>query len=139
MSSSSSAMSRRSVLRGATAGGTALALGGAATGAATAASATAATAPSATAAAGGPSWDPVRFGSSYTARPPDPGAVLLGGPGFAVHGDGEGDDTAALQAAVDEASRRASPTSSATSSAAPATSRTATAAASSSSPRARTG
>ncbi|MEO3848610.1 glycosyl hydrolase family 28-related protein [Streptomyces sp. B8F3] len=103
---SSSAMSRRSVLRGATAGGTALALGGLATAAATAAATTPASAPAAAAAAGGPSWDPTRFGSSYTARPPDPGAVLLGGPGFAVHGDGEGDDTAALRAAVDEASRR---------------------------------
>lgn len=45
------------------------------------------------------SRDPVRFGSAYTARPPDPTAVLLGPPG-------SGDDTAAVQAAVDEASRR---------------------------------
>ncbi|NUT38184.1 MAG: hypothetical protein HOV79_34475 [Hamadaea sp.] len=51
-------------------------------------------------------WDPTGFGSTITAQPPDPTAVLLGAPGFAVHGDGIGDDTAALQAAVDEASRR---------------------------------
>ncbi|MEV0290859.1 glycosyl hydrolase family 28-related protein [Kribbella sp. NPDC050820] len=49
--------------------------------------------------------DPVRFASAYTARPPDPRAVLLGSPGFEVHGDGI-DDTAAVRAAVDEASRR---------------------------------
>lgn len=51
-------------------------------------------------------WEPVDFGSSYDARPPDPGAVLLGSPGFEVYGDGIGDDTAAVRAAVDEASRR---------------------------------
>ncbi|MFG1815936.1 glycosyl hydrolase family 28-related protein [Kribbella sp. NPDC049174] len=50
--------------------------------------------------------DPVRFTSAYQSRPPDPGAVLLGSPGFEVHGDGIGDDTAAVRAAVDEASRR---------------------------------
>lgn len=50
--------------------------------------------------------DPVPFASAYTARPPDPGAVPLGSPGFEVHGDGIGDDTAAVRAAVDEASRR---------------------------------
>ncbi|MEI8407621.1 MULTISPECIES: glycosyl hydrolase family 28-related protein [unclassified Kribbella] len=50
--------------------------------------------------------DPVRFTSAYQTRPPDPGAVLLGSPGFEVHGDGIGDDTAAVRAAVDEASRR---------------------------------
>jgi hypothetical protein len=50
--------------------------------------------------------DPVSFGSVYRDRPPDPTAVVLGGPGFETHGDGVGDDTAAVQAAVDEASRR---------------------------------
>ena len=50
--------------------------------------------------------DPVRFGSAYEGRPPDPTAVLLGSAGFEVHRNGVGDDTAALQAAVDEASRR---------------------------------
>ncbi|NGN69893.1 hypothetical protein G5C51_39150 [Streptomyces sp. A7024] len=48
-------------------------------------------------------WDPTAFGSVYTTRPPDPGAVLLGSPGYDT---GAGDDTAALQAAIDEASRR---------------------------------
>lgn len=51
-------------------------------------------------------WDPVGFGSSYQAQPPDPYAVLLGSAGFETHGDGIGDDTATLQAAIDEASRR---------------------------------
>ncbi|MFE6772512.1 glycosyl hydrolase family 28-related protein [Streptomyces fimicarius] len=51
-------------------------------------------------------WDPTRYGSVYTGRPSDPAAVLVGGRDFEVHADGTGDDTAALQAAVDEASRR---------------------------------
>ncbi len=42
----------------------------------------------------------------YTSRPTDPTAVLLGSQSFQAHADGTGDDTAALQAAVDEASRR---------------------------------
>jgi pectate lyase-like protein len=50
--------------------------------------------------------DPVEYTSVYRNRPPDPTAVLLGGPGFETRADGVGDDTAALQAAVDEASRR---------------------------------
>ncbi len=50
--------------------------------------------------------DPVSFRSVYRTRPPDPTAVVLGGPGFETHGDGVGDDTAAVQAAIDEASRR---------------------------------
>ncbi|WP_199546252.1 glycosyl hydrolase family 28-related protein [Streptomyces sp. N35] len=50
--------------------------------------------------------DPVAYRSIHTGRPPDPAAVLLGGPGFEVHADGVGDDTAAVQAALDEASRR---------------------------------
>ncbi|MGP4101923.1 glycosyl hydrolase family 28-related protein [Nonomuraea sp. KM90] len=45
-------------------------------------------------------------GSVFVTAPPDPQAVLLGGPGFETHADGVGDDTAALQAAIDEASRR---------------------------------
>ncbi|RIQ22295.1 glycosyl hydrolase family 28-related protein [Jiangella rhizosphaerae] len=65
--------------------------------------------PSTTASAAG--WssagtDPTAFGSTITGLPGDPTAVVLGSPGFAVHGDGVGDDTAAVQAAVDEASRR---------------------------------
>jgi hypothetical protein len=63
-------------------------------------------APPAQAEAHWPGWDPVAFGSAYEARPPDPAAVVLGSPGFEVHGDGVGDDTAAVRAAVDEASRR---------------------------------
>lgn len=51
-------------------------------------------------------WDPVDFRSWLTAAPPDPTAVTLGTAGFAVHGDGVGDDTEVLQEAVDEASRR---------------------------------
>ncbi|TCC53731.1 hypothetical protein E0H75_08640 [Kribbella capetownensis] len=50
----------------------------------------------------GPDRDPVSFRSAYDACPPDPTAVVLGSPGFEVSGDA----TAALQAAVDEASRR---------------------------------
>ncbi|MGW5195714.1 hypothetical protein ACWEOO_41100 [Kribbella sp. NPDC004138] len=42
------------------------------------------------------------FGSAYDACPPDPTAVVLGSPGFEVGADATG----ALQAAVDEASRR---------------------------------
>ncbi|WP_202535119.1 MULTISPECIES: glycosyl hydrolase family 28-related protein [unclassified Streptomyces] len=61
-------------------------------------------APAATAFAGG--WDPTRYGSVYTSQPADPTAVLLGSRNFETRGDGTGDDTAALQAAVDEASRR---------------------------------
>ncbi len=41
--------------------------------------------------------------SVFTARPDDPGAVYLAAPAFAVHGDGVGDDTAAIQAALDKA------------------------------------
>ncbi|MFG1707542.1 glycosyl hydrolase family 28-related protein [Nonomuraea sp. M3C6] len=60
-----------------------------------------------TAAPGGPgAWDPTAFTSVFTSPPPDPQAVVLGGPGFETRADGVGDDTAALQAAVDEASRR---------------------------------
>ncbi|WP_239930428.1 glycosyl hydrolase family 28-related protein [Streptomyces sp. COG20] len=51
-------------------------------------------------------WDPTRYGSVYTSRPTDPTAVLLGSQSFQAHADGTGDDTAVLQAAVDEASRR---------------------------------
>nr|WP_260611427.1 glycosyl hydrolase family 28-related protein [Streptomyces sp. WAC04770] len=51
-------------------------------------------------------WDPTRYGSVYTSRPTDPTAVILGSQSFQAHADGTGDDTAALQAAVDEASRR---------------------------------
>ncbi|SDJ55607.1 glycosyl hydrolase family 28-related protein [Streptomyces indicus] len=50
--------------------------------------------------------DPVPYRSIHTSRPPDPAAVLLGSPGYEVHADGVGDDTAAVQAALDEASRR---------------------------------
>lgn len=50
--------------------------------------------------------DPTTFTSVFTALPPDPYAVVLGGPGFEAPADGTGDATAALQAAVDEASRR---------------------------------
>ncbi|PZF79801.1 glycosyl hydrolase family 28-related protein [Jiangella anatolica] len=50
--------------------------------------------------------DPTVFGSTLTGLPADPTAVVLGSPGFTTHADGVGDDTAALQAAVDEASRR---------------------------------
>ena len=50
--------------------------------------------------------DPTVFGSTLTGLPADPTIVVFGSPGFAAHGDGVGDDTAALQAAVDEASRR---------------------------------
>ncbi|WNI21038.1 glycosyl hydrolase family 28-related protein [Streptomyces sp. ITFR-16] len=60
--------------------------------------------PTAEATAGG--WDPTGYGSVYTSRPPDPGAVLLGSPGFETRADGTGDDTATLQSAIDEASRR---------------------------------
>ncbi|HEY0700484.1 MAG TPA: glycosyl hydrolase family 28-related protein, partial [Micromonospora sp.] len=42
----------------------------------------------------------------YRTMPNDPTAVVLGSAGFPVHGDGVGDDTASLQAAIDEASRR---------------------------------
>ncbi|MGI5149566.1 glycosyl hydrolase family 28-related protein [Plantactinospora sp. CA-294935] len=60
------------------------------------------------AAAGGAAarWDPTAFGSTITAQPQDPTAVLLGSPGFETYADGVGDDTAALQVAIDEASRR---------------------------------
>src|SRR5690606_20350080 len=44
--------------------------------------------------------------SVYTSMPMDPTAVVLGSEEFPVHGDGTGDDTAAIQAAIDEASRR---------------------------------
>jgi hypothetical protein len=44
--------------------------------------------------------------SVYTVMPQDDGAVLLGSEEFPVHGDGVGDDTAVIQAAIDEASRR---------------------------------
>ncbi|WP_049564796.1 glycosyl hydrolase family 28-related protein [Streptomyces sp. SBT349] len=60
--------------------------------------------PGAASAAGG--RDPVDYRSVHTSRPPDPRAVLLGGAGFETHADGVGDDTAALRAAIDEASRR---------------------------------
>ncbi|MBB5786427.1 glycosyl hydrolase family 28-related protein [Jiangella mangrovi] len=50
--------------------------------------------------------DPTVFGSTLTALPADPTTVVLGSAGFTTHADGVGDDTAALQAAVDEASRR---------------------------------
>lgn len=44
--------------------------------------------------------------SVYTTMPRDDGAVVLGSEQFPVHGDGVGDDTAVIQAAIDEASRR---------------------------------
>jgi hypothetical protein len=44
--------------------------------------------------------------SVYRVMPNDPTAVVLGSEQFPVHGDGVGDDTAVLQAAIDEASRR---------------------------------
>ena len=44
--------------------------------------------------------------SVYTSMPTDPTAVVLGSEEFPAHGDGTGDDTAAIQAAIDEASRR---------------------------------
>ncbi|MPV35460.1 glycosyl hydrolase family 28-related protein [Georgenia subflava] len=44
--------------------------------------------------------------SVYTTMPTDPTAVVLGSAEFPVHGGGVGDDTAAIQAAIDEASRR---------------------------------
>ncbi|CAM3281643.1 glycosyl hydrolase family 28-related protein [Occultella aeris] len=44
--------------------------------------------------------------SVYASMPQDPLAVVLGSPGFPVHGDGVGDDTAVIQAAINEASRR---------------------------------
>ncbi|MEV6104294.1 glycosyl hydrolase family 28-related protein [Streptomyces sp. NPDC051940] len=62
--------------------------------------------PGTAAADGAPDWDPADFRSTVTAVPPDPAAVVLGSPGFETHADGVGDDTAALRAAVDEASRR---------------------------------
>lgn len=51
-------------------------------------------------------WDPTEFGSVFSTQPDDPTAVVLGSAGFTTHGDGVGDDTRALQAAIDEASRR---------------------------------
>lgn len=44
--------------------------------------------------------------SVYSTMPDDPTAVVLGSEDFPVHADGQGDDTAAIQAAVNEASRR---------------------------------
>lgn len=44
--------------------------------------------------------------STYPVMPQDPTAVVLGSAEFPVHGDGVGDDTAVIQAAIDEASRR---------------------------------
>jgi hypothetical protein len=44
--------------------------------------------------------------SVYTTMPQDPGAVVLGSDAFPVAGDGTTDDTAVIQAAIDEASRR---------------------------------
>ncbi|MEH1015318.1 glycosyl hydrolase family 28-related protein [Micromonospora sp. CPCC 206060] len=44
--------------------------------------------------------------SVYRNMPTDPTAVVLGSAQFPVHGDGIGDDTASVQAAIDEASRR---------------------------------
>ncbi|MEV0611233.1 glycosyl hydrolase family 28-related protein [Polymorphospora rubra] len=62
--------------------------------------------PGSTAAAPATGWDPTVFGSTITAAPHDPTAVVLGSPGFETHADGVGDDTQAVQAAIDEASRR---------------------------------
>jgi hypothetical protein len=43
--------------------------------------------------------------SVFETCPPDPGAIMLKGPEFPVHGDGRGDDAPALQAAIDRAYR----------------------------------
>ncbi|MFI5488608.1 glycosyl hydrolase family 28-related protein [Micromonospora echinaurantiaca] len=64
--------------------------------------ATAAVPPSGPAAAARPASST----SVYRTMPTDPTAVVLGSEQFPVHGDGIGDDTASLQAAIDEASRR---------------------------------
>ncbi|MEU6074205.1 glycosyl hydrolase family 28-related protein [Micromonospora sp. NPDC047074] len=49
---------------------------------------------------------PTPSASVYRNMPTDPTAVVLGSERFPVHGDGVGDDTASVQAAIDEASRR---------------------------------
>ncbi|MEU4779757.1 glycosyl hydrolase family 28-related protein [Micromonospora sp. NPDC023633] len=49
---------------------------------------------------------PAASTSVYRSMPTDPTAVVLGSAQFPVHGDGTGDDTASVQAAIDEASRR---------------------------------
>src|SRR5689334_1024191 len=43
--------------------------------------------------------------SAFTTRPDDPSAISLTAPGFAVHGDGQADDSAAIQAAIDKAAQ----------------------------------
>ncbi|WP_328414390.1 discoidin domain-containing protein [Micromonospora sp. NBC_00389] len=50
--------------------------------------------------------EPATSTSVYQSMPADPTAVVLGSAQFPVHGDGIGDDTASVQAAIDEASRR---------------------------------
>src|ERR1700730_11921 len=42
-------------------------------------------------------------GSAFTTRLDDPRAVYLTAQGFGAHGDGKGDDSAAIQAAIDKA------------------------------------
>ena len=44
---------------------------------------------------------PLRGQSVYPSRLDDPEAIYLGSAGFAVHGDGIGDDSASIQAAID--------------------------------------
>ncbi|MFI6821916.1 glycosyl hydrolase family 28-related protein [Micromonospora sp. NPDC050187] len=61
----------------------------------------------ATSAAAPPASASASAGASvYRTMPTDPTAVVLGSAQFPVHGDGVGDDTASVQAAIDEASRR---------------------------------
>jgi sugar lactone lactonase YvrE len=55
--------------------------------------------------AAAPGW----AASYYTARLDDPKAVYLTSPGFTVHADGVGDDTAALQQAIDKLQETARP------------------------------
>ncbi|WP_163543147.1 glycosyl hydrolase family 28-related protein [Occultella kanbiaonis] len=75
-------------------------------GAVTAALVTGVTGAAEPAAAARPAGDAPVGPSVYATMPQDPLAVVLGSPEFPVYGDGVGDDTAVIQAAIDEASRR---------------------------------